>query len=132
MAVTGAFYPAVDVAAGEKERGTMETLLISPAARSEIVLGKFFTVVTFSISTVLLNLLSMGITGKYLISLARNEALTRMGADSLVVPRALGNDVADSAPAAALCLLQRDQSGVGDVCPQHEGRAVLPHAPASW
>ncbi len=29
MAVTGAFYPAVDVAAGEKERGTMETLLIS-------------------------------------------------------------------------------------------------------
>jgi sodium transport system permease protein len=86
MAVTGAFYPAVDVAAGEKERGTMETLLISPARRSEIVLGKFFTVVTFSISTVLLNLLSMGITGKYLISLARNEALTRMGADSLSFP----------------------------------------------
>ncbi|HET6324109.1 MAG TPA: ABC transporter permease subunit/CPBP intramembrane protease [Planctomycetaceae bacterium] len=86
MAVTGAFYPAVDVAAGEKERGTMETLLISPAARSEIVLGKFFTVVTFSVSTVLLNLLSMGITGRYLISLARNEALTRMGADSLAFP----------------------------------------------
>jgi sodium transport system permease protein len=86
MAVTGAFYPAVDVAAGEKERGTMETLLISPARRSEIVMGKFFTVVTFSISTVLLNLLSMGITGKYLISLARNEALTRMGADSLSFP----------------------------------------------
>ena len=86
MAVTGAFYPAVDVAAGEKERGTMETLLISPARRSEIVLGKFFTVVTFSISTVLLNVLSMGITGKYLISLARNEALTRMGADSLSFP----------------------------------------------
>jgi sodium transport system permease protein len=86
MAVTGAFYPAVDVAAGEKERGTMETLLISPARRSEIVLGKFFTVLTFSISTVLLNLLSMGITGRYLISLARNEALTRMGADSLSFP----------------------------------------------
>ncbi len=86
MAVTGAFYPAVDVAAGEKERGTMETLLISPAARSEIVLGKFFTVVTFSVSTVLLNLLSMGITGKYLISIARNDALTRMGADSLGFP----------------------------------------------
>jgi sodium transport system permease protein len=86
MAVTGAFYPAVDVAAGEKERGTMETLLISPARRSEIVLGKFFTVVSFSISTVMLNLLSMGITGKYLISMARNEALSRMGADSLSFP----------------------------------------------
>src|SRR5262249_30997033 len=81
MAVTGAFYPAVDIAAGEKERGTMETLLISPARRSEIVMGKFFTVVTFSISTVLLNLLSMGITGKYLISVVKNEGLTRMGAD---------------------------------------------------
>jgi sodium transport system permease protein len=86
MAVTGAFYPAVDVAAGEKERGTMETLLISPARRSEIVLGKFFTVLTFSISTVLLNLLSMGITGRYVISLARNEALTRMGAGALSFP----------------------------------------------
>jgi sodium transport system permease protein len=86
MAVTGAFYPAVDVAAGEKERGTMETLLISPARRSEIVLGKFLTVVTFSISTVLLNLLSMGITGKYVIGLAQNDALARMGAGSLSLP----------------------------------------------
>ena len=31
MALTGAFYPAIDLGAGEKERGTMETLLISPA-----------------------------------------------------------------------------------------------------
>ncbi|VAX40289.1 hypothetical protein MNBD_PLANCTO02-1596, partial [hydrothermal vent metagenome] len=60
MTVTGAFYPAIDVAAGEKERGTMETLLICPASRTEIVLGKFFTVMLFSISTALLNLISMG------------------------------------------------------------------------
>ncbi len=45
MSLTGAFYPAVDLCAGEKERGTMETLLISPASRAEIVLGKFLTVV---------------------------------------------------------------------------------------
>jgi sodium transport system permease protein len=86
MAVTGAFYPAVDVAAGEKERGTMETLLICPARRSEIVLGKFFTVLTFSVSTVLLNLLSMGITGKYVMALARNEALAKAGAGALSFP----------------------------------------------
>ena len=36
-ALTGAFYPAVDLCAGEKERGTLETLLTSPAERSEIV-----------------------------------------------------------------------------------------------
>ncbi len=68
MAVTGAFYPAVDVAAGEKERGTMETLLICPATRTEIVLGKFFTVMCFSMSTALLNLLSIGTTGHYMLS----------------------------------------------------------------
>ncbi|CAN5846872.1 ABC transporter permease subunit [soil metagenome] len=62
MALTGAFYPAVDLCAGEKERGTMETLLISPAGRGEIVLGKFLTVCLASIATALLNLASMGLT----------------------------------------------------------------------
>ncbi|WP_435019628.1 ABC transporter permease subunit/CPBP intramembrane protease [Tundrisphaera sp. TA3] len=63
MALTGAFYPAVDLCAGEKERGTMETLLISPASRGEIVLGKFFTVMLASVTTAVLNLASMGLTG---------------------------------------------------------------------
>jgi sodium transport system permease protein len=63
MALTGAFYPAVDICAGEKERGTMETLLISPASRSEIVMGKFLTVMLASVMTALLNLVSMGLTG---------------------------------------------------------------------
>jgi len=69
MAVTGAFYPAVDLCAGEKERGTMETLLICPATRTEIVLGKFFTVMSFSGTTALLNLLSMGMTGRHIFSM---------------------------------------------------------------
>ena len=61
-ALTGAFYPAVDLCAGEKERGTMETLLISPARREEIVWGKFLTIWVFSGATALLNLASMGAT----------------------------------------------------------------------
>ncbi len=60
--LAGALYPAVDLCAGEKERGTMETLLISPASREEIVWGKFLTIWVFSAATALLNLLSMGIT----------------------------------------------------------------------
>jgi sodium transport system permease protein len=60
--LAGALYPAVDVCAGEKERGTMETLLISPASREEIVWGKFLTIWVFSAATALLNLLSMGLT----------------------------------------------------------------------
>jgi sodium transport system permease protein len=70
MALTGAFYPAIDLAAGEKERGTMETLLICPASRTEIVLGKFLTVMLFSSTTAILNLGSLGFTGKYMVSLA--------------------------------------------------------------
>ncbi|HEX4144775.1 MAG TPA: ABC transporter permease subunit/CPBP intramembrane protease [Pirellulales bacterium] len=66
-ALTGAFYPAVDLCAGEKERGTLETLLSSPAERSEIVWGKLLTVMLFSIATAVLNLLSMGLTGAFVV-----------------------------------------------------------------
>ncbi len=62
-AMTGAFYPAIDLCAGEKERGTLETLLSSPAERSEIVLGKLLTIMAFSIVTSALNLICVGVTG---------------------------------------------------------------------
>ncbi len=62
MALTGAFYPAVDLAAGEKERGTLETLLVAPVTRQEIVLGKFVAIWIIAIVTALLNLFVMGIT----------------------------------------------------------------------
>jgi sodium transport system permease protein len=65
-ALTGAFYPAIDMCAGEKERGTLETLLTSPAQRSEIVWGKLLAVMTFSIATAILNLLSLGLTGVFI------------------------------------------------------------------
>ncbi len=66
-ALTGAFYPAIDLCAGEKERGTLETLLSSPARRNEIVWGKLFTVATFSISSALLNLFSMHATAGLIV-----------------------------------------------------------------
>ncbi|HWA86889.1 MAG TPA: ABC transporter permease [Opitutus sp.] len=55
----GAVYPALDLTAGEKERGTMETLLCSPVSRVDIVLGKFLMVLTSSLSAMALSLLSM-------------------------------------------------------------------------
>lgn len=83
MALTGAFYPAIDLCAGEKERGTMETLLICPASRTEIVLGKFLTVMLFSVTTALLNLSSLGFTGKYMVSLAGGGQMSKFGDVSL-------------------------------------------------
>ena len=57
--LSGALYPAVDLCAGEKERGTMETLLISPAERTEIVAGKFLATATFGFGTAVWNVLLM-------------------------------------------------------------------------
>lgn len=61
-ALTGAFYPAIDLCAGEKERGTLETLLASPAERGEIVWGKLLTIMLFSVATAVLNILSIAVT----------------------------------------------------------------------
>jgi len=71
--LTGAFYPAIDLCAGEKERGTFETLLSSPAARSEIAIGKLLTVMAFSMATSILNLLSMGFTGMFVMARLGND-----------------------------------------------------------
>jgi sodium transport system permease protein len=57
--LTGAIYPAIDMTAGEKERGTMETLLISPAERTEIVAGKFLATACFAFGTAMWNVLLM-------------------------------------------------------------------------
>jgi sodium transport system permease protein len=65
--LSGAFYPAVDLCAGEKERGTLETLLCGPAKRLEIVAGKLLTIMTFSFFTSLFNLISIAFTGVFLI-----------------------------------------------------------------
>lgn len=74
MALLGAFYPAIDLTAGEKERGTMETLLVSPASRLEIVFGKFITVIVISIITAFLNLLSLGFTLGYALHALTGES----------------------------------------------------------
>jgi sodium transport system permease protein len=58
--VAGAIQPAVDMTAGEKERGTMETLLISPAERGEIVAGKFLATTAFAFASVVWNVLWVG------------------------------------------------------------------------
>jgi sodium transport system permease protein len=86
-ALTGAFYPAVDLCAGEKERGTLETLLSSPAQRSEIVTGKLLTVMLFSMATSVLNLVSMGLTGALVIShLAGGETSAAFAMPPMLTP----------------------------------------------
>ena len=59
LCMTGAMYPAMDLTAGEKERGTIETILCSPVSRTHLVLGKFLMVLTASIATAILAIVSM-------------------------------------------------------------------------
>jgi len=62
ITLLGAFYPAIDLAAGEKERGTLETLLTAPVPSRDIVIGKFVTVALVGIVAAGLNLASMLLT----------------------------------------------------------------------
>ncbi|MGD2044972.1 MAG: ABC transporter permease subunit/CPBP intramembrane protease [Gemmatimonadota bacterium] len=62
MTVLGAFYPAIDLAAGEKERGTLETLLTAPVPAGAVVAGKFVTVALIGVVAAGLNLASMLLT----------------------------------------------------------------------
>lgn len=62
MTMAGAVYPAIDLTAGERERGTMEALVVSPTPNYLLLLAKYSAVVTVSLLTAIANLLAMTVT----------------------------------------------------------------------
>ncbi len=58
---SGAMYPAIDLGVGEKERGTLETLLLTPVPRFQLVFAKFLVIFTTSFISVFLSLISFGL-----------------------------------------------------------------------
>ncbi|HSJ25518.1 MAG TPA: ABC transporter permease subunit/CPBP intramembrane protease [Longimicrobiales bacterium] len=62
MTVLGAFYPSIDLAAGEKERGTLEALLTVPVPADHLVAGKFIAAALMGLTAAALNLGSMLLT----------------------------------------------------------------------
>jgi sodium transport system permease protein len=104
-------YPAMDLSAGEKERGTMETLLCSPVARVDLVLGKFLMVLTGSLSAMFLALTSMGVSaalggmmfsGGARVAAAASQARGAAGAMPMIDPMGLLGVVAMVLPVAVL------------------------------
>lgn len=67
MCFMGAMYPAIDLAAGEKERGTLETLLVSPATRGEFVFGKYIVILITGIVAAFLSLGSLVFSLNYMV-----------------------------------------------------------------
>jgi ABC-2 type transport system permease protein/sodium transport system permease protein len=59
MTITGAVYPAIDLTAGERERGTLEVLVAAPVPRLSLLLAKYVAVVTVALLTALVNLTGM-------------------------------------------------------------------------
>ncbi len=58
----GGMSPAIDMGAGEKERQTLETLLLAGCSRTKLALGKFLAIFTANLTAALLSLISLGIT----------------------------------------------------------------------
>ncbi|MBQ8527009.1 MAG: CPBP family intramembrane metalloprotease [Lachnospiraceae bacterium] len=68
MILLGAIYPAIDVTAGEKERGTLETLLTLPVTNFEMIMSKFLAVSCIACVSAILNVISMGGAMAFLVS----------------------------------------------------------------
>ena len=74
MAVMGAFFPAVDLTAGEKERGTAETTMLLPVPRAAVHQGKILAVCTTAVLATFLNLLALGLSAEHLLAMLSASA----------------------------------------------------------
>jgi sodium transport system permease protein len=87
FAFLGAMYPAIDLGAGEKERGTLETLLVAPVGRLSIMLGKFGVVLVAALVSAILATVSLAVSLK--IGFLSTLALVSGGAFSFSISEAL-------------------------------------------
>jgi sodium transport system permease protein len=62
MTITGAVYPAIDLTAGERERGTLEILVAAPVPRLNLLIAKYAAVVFVAVLTAVVNLTAMTAT----------------------------------------------------------------------
>lgn len=88
--ILGTMYPAIDTTAGERERGTLETVLTLPVSNQELIMSKFLTVATIGVISAVLNILSMCGVGVYMYNMMQTVTDEAMGIDmSRFVPAIL-------------------------------------------
>lgn len=63
--MVGGMYLAIDTTAGEREKGSLESLLIQPVDRRYILLAKYFATVVFSSLTLMFVLIGLALSFKY-------------------------------------------------------------------
>ncbi|GBF05424.1 ABC transporter [Deinococcus aerius] len=96
--LTGAMATALDATAGEKERGTLESLLVSPVRRSEVVAGKLLATTVTALTTACFSVLG------FLLSGVVARAAVTQGETPAEVAQAFGGQLSLTA-GSALALL---------------------------
>jgi len=105
MCLQGAMSPAIDLTAGEKERGTMETILSSPISRTHLVFGKFLLVLTAALVTTMLLLVSVSVSSSVV---QHSHMLDRLSGEGQspphfsLGPKAIGSVVIMAIPLSVL------------------------------
>jgi len=85
LCIQGAMYPAMDLTAGEKERNTIETLLVNPVSRLDIVLGKYVATAIMAMGSALFTL-----GGQYAYLRWAGDRMVEGGLPFTIDPAALG------------------------------------------
>lgn len=110
MTITGAIYPAIDLTAGERERGTLESLMVCPVPVLDLIVGKFLVVTTVAIMGATLNLVSVSATvyfGGFAKVIASNEGGLPVGTMLVILLSLIPFAVLMSAIMIAVCSYAR-------------------------
>lgn len=102
MTVTGAVYPAIDLTAGERERGTLEPLIAAPVSRSVLLAAKYVAVFTVAVITAGMNLIAMTATA---FSLRLDRYLFGSGLDAAAISQVVALILVMAAFFSAMLLL---------------------------
>ncbi len=86
----GGFSTVSDLVAGEKERGTMETLLIAPIKRKHVALGKFFALAVICLTSSLTTLVGVMVIGLIKLDITKAMFPTGLHVSFLSIVELLG------------------------------------------
>ena len=96
--LAGGQMTAIDATAGEKERGTLEVLLVAPIRRSEVVVGKFIATLTFGLTAALMAIIGYIVGGTVL----RGVFGARLGADANDIAAIMGGGLTITLPTVVM------------------------------
>ena len=98
--LVGGQMTAIDATAGEKERGTLEVLLVAPIRRTEVVFGKFLATLLFGLSAAMMAIIGFLVGGWIL----RGIVAPQMGGEANELMRVFGGSISVDLPTVALLL----------------------------